>query len=119
MIEAVLVGAGGVAGAVARHVVDRRLDASAVATLVVNVLGSTALGAVLAAPVGEAAVLVVGTGFCGAFTTFSSFAVETVTLAEAGAGRRAAGYALGTLAAALVGVAVGAGAATALGALVG
>lgn len=111
----VAVGLGGMAGAVARYLVAERVEGATLDTLVVNVLGSFALGAVLAAPVGDAATLAVGTGFCGAFTTFSSFAVETVRLAEAGQHRRAAGNALGTLVAALLAVGLGAAASTALG----
>jgi CrcB protein len=105
MIE--LVGAGGVAGALSRHLLGERIDAHTRDTLAVNVLGSFLLGVVTAAPIGDAVLLAVGTGFCGAFTTFSTFAFETVRLAEEGEGRRAVSNALVTLFAALV--AVGAG----------
>ncbi|WP_276276181.1 fluoride efflux transporter FluC [Haloarcula regularis] len=109
-----LVGAGGVAGALGRHFVGTRLERDRADTLAVNVLGSVLLGALVAAPVGESALLVVGTGFCGAFTTFSSFAFETVRLAELGHPRAAGLYAGGTLLAALVGVTAGGAIAVAL-----
>ncbi|RNJ27451.1 fluoride efflux transporter FluC [Halosegnis longus] len=102
-----LVAVGGAVGAVCRHVVDEHIGRARVDTLVVNVLGSLLLGFVLAAPLGESAVALAGTGFCGAFTTFSSFAFETVRLAEDGFGRAAAVNAVGTFALAAVGVAVG------------
>lgn len=44
------------------------------ATLIVNVLGSALLGLLVDASASTVALL--GTGFCGAFTTFSTFAVE-------------------------------------------
>lgn len=116
---ALLVGLGGVAGALARHCLGERIEEGTYDTLAVNVVGSFLLGVLVAAPVGTDLLLVAGTGFCGAFTTFSSFAVETVAFAEAGDERRAVGYALGTLVAALVGVALGAGVATGLTGLVG
>ena len=103
----VLVGVGGVAGALGRHFVGTRLERDRADTLAVNVLGSVLLGALVASPASAEVLLVVGTGFCGAFTTFSSFAFETVRLAELGHPRRAAVYAGGTLLAALVGVAIG------------
>jgi CrcB protein len=46
-------------------------------------------------------VLVLGTGFCGAFTTVSSFAVETVRLGEDDETGRAVLNATGTLAGAV------------------
>jgi len=106
-----LVGAGGVAGAVARHLVGSHVEEDALDTLVVNVLGSFLLGAVVVLPaVGplDPVGLAVGTGFCGAFTTFSSFAFETVRLVETGRPHRAVGNAVGTLVAALLAVGVGA-----------
>ncbi|MFC7027111.1 fluoride efflux transporter FluC [Halomicroarcula sp. GCM10025324] len=102
-----LVGLGGVAGALGRHLVGTRLERDRADTLAVNVLGSVLLGALVAAPVGESVLLVAGTGFCGAFTTFSSFAFETVRLAELGHPRAAGLYAGGTLFSALAGVGIG------------
>ena len=104
---AVLVGLGGVCGALARFLVGERIETRTVDTLAVNVLGSVALGALAATPLDSAPSLLLGVGFCGAFTTFSSFAVETVQLYEAGQRRRAALNAGGTLLAALLGVALG------------
>jgi CrcB protein len=95
-----LVGVGGALGAVSRHAVALRLDGRR-SVLAVNALGSFALGAVVAAPVGARATLLVGVGFCGAFTTFSSFAVGTVRAADERDGRAAATEAGATLAAAL------------------
>jgi CrcB protein len=57
-------------------------------TFTVNVLGSFALGLLLGASLeGETLVrlvALVGTGFCGAFTTFSTFSYESVVLSEDG-----------------------------------
>ncbi|MFB6122533.1 MAG: CrcB family protein [Haloferacaceae archaeon] len=106
MNPVLLVGTGGVLGALARYVVDRRLTGR-LGTVVVNVVGSVALGFLTATSLDSSAMLVAGTGFCGAFTTFSSFAVTVAEFVESGELRLAAWYAGGTLAAALVGVVVG------------
>lgn len=79
--------AGGL-GAATRFVVDgavrRRLPM--VPTLVVNVTGSFALGVVaglvLRDAVGPGLGAVVGTGFLGGYTTFSTASTETVRLLE-------------------------------------
>jgi CrcB protein len=107
LASALLVGAGGVFGALSRHLLGERIDTRTADTLAVNVLGSFVLGAVLAAPVDESLVLVFGTGFCGAFTTFSTFAFETVRLAETGHHRRAAANAAVNLVGAVVAVFAG------------
>jgi CrcB protein len=62
-------------------------------TLLINVLGSLLLGAIVGLAstgrLSDQAVTWVGTGFCGAFTTFSTFTFETLRLIEDGAWRAA------------------------------
>jgi CrcB protein len=113
---ALLVGVGGVAGAIARHLLGERIDEHAaygtVDTLAVNVIGSLLLGGILAAPptlIGTELQLLLGTGFCGAFTTFSTFAFETVRLVETGDRVGAALSALANLGGAIAAVVLGAG----------
>jgi CrcB protein len=103
-----LVGLGGVAGALARHLLGERIEEGTYDTLAVNVLGSFLLGVLVSVPVGSDVLLLAGTGFCGALTTFSTFAYETVRLAEGGYGRRAVGNATVNLVGALVAVWLGA-----------
>jgi CrcB protein len=74
-VIALLVSLGAAVGAPARLAVAQRLGGLR-ATLLVNVLGSAVLG-LLVHPSPSTAALV-GTGFCGAFTTYSTFAVEAV-----------------------------------------
>ena len=64
---------GAAAGAPLRYLVSLWLPGPR-ATLLVNVAGSAVLGALVHPSPGVAAL--VGTGFCGALTTFSTFAVE-------------------------------------------
>lgn len=96
-----LVLVGGAAGAPSRYLVDRWVQsrhASAFpwGTLAVNVAGCLVLGLVagaVSAADGPAWLLtLVGTGFCGALTTFSTFSFETVRLVEEGLTRVAAAY---------------------------
>ena len=109
MNPVLLIGVGGVLGAVSRHLLGERLpDARGVHTLAVNVLGSAILGGLLVAPVDDTLLLAFGTGFCGAFTTFSTFAVETVSFYEQGERRAAISSAIANFVGALVGVALGA-----------
>ena len=95
-----LVGVGGALGAVSRHAVGLRVEGRR-SVLLVNALGSFALGAVSAAPIGSTAALLLGVGFCGAFTTFSSFAVGTVRATSESGARAAASIAASNLVAAL------------------
>lgn len=111
---------GGAVGALGRWGVAEALPSPAGgwpwATLLVNLTGCLLLGlllAVLAARHPDSPWLrpLLGTGVLGGYTTFSSFAVETVRLAEAGAWATAAGYVLasvlGGVLAAAGGVALG------------
>lgn len=73
-------------------------------TFAINILGSFALGLVAVAYKSHpqpAWYLLLGTGFCGGFTTFSTFSVETLTLLEQNRPVAATGYAMGSVAAGL------------------
>ena len=80
-------------------------------TITVNVAGSFLLGLVAGLTyVSDAPTWVltlVGTGFCGALTTFSTFSYETVRLAEAKRWRAAAGNVVISLVLGLIAVAIG------------
>ncbi|MBI2708219.1 MAG: fluoride efflux transporter CrcB [Actinobacteria bacterium] len=89
---AALLGAGS-AGAASRFLLDRSLQrrhrsSFPWGTFAVNVSGSFALGLVTGASLyrglGDDARTILGTGFCGAFTTFSTWTVDCVRLVEAG-----------------------------------
>jgi len=113
----------GALGALLRHLVDhlvqRRIRSGfPLGILVVNLSGSLALGFLVASGlrhgIPAAWLTVAGTGLIGSYTTFSTFAFDTVRLAEAdrravsllnvavsitaGIGAAAAGLAVGSLA---------------------
>ncbi|MDG5821165.1 CrcB family protein [Natronococcus sp. A-GB7] len=103
-----LVGVGGAIGALLRYAVYQQLsdDRYPWPTLVVNVVGSFVFGAATFAGAGESAIQFVGIGICGAFTTFSSFSVETVQLYERGDRKLAVANAAGNLALSLAAIGV-------------
>ncbi|WP_182881834.1 fluoride efflux transporter CrcB [Microbispora sp. H10949] len=113
-----LVFLGGIVGAPARYLADRlvqRLHDSVFpwGTLAVNASGSLVLGLLLGARddlgLPTAMVTLLGTGFCGAFTTFSTFGFETVRLLEEGAVLEAGLNALGSLVLGVLAAAAGLG----------
>jgi CrcB protein len=107
---AYLVGAGAAIGAVLRFATGRYVGGVAgdrrfpYGTFTVNVVGSFVLALVTFLGAGEDVLLLVGTGACGSYTTFSSFSVDTVRLWETGERRLAAWYASANLLGALVGI---------------
>jgi len=90
-----LVGAGGFAGAIARYGVNLWCESFwrrpfPLATFLVNISGCFILGFFLAVaaerlPIDPRWRLFVGTGFVGAYTTFSTFEYETQRLTSTGA----------------------------------
>lgn len=91
----ILIGLGGAAGALLRAFAGRCIQTRFPwATLTVNVTGSFLLAAAYTAlPVdAELVRALVGAGFCGAFTTFSTFILETVLLARTGSHKAAVVY---------------------------
>ena len=88
--QAILVGIGGAIGAVLRYCINHLIESSTfpTATLTVNIAGSFALGvlSIVAANNGfsDDVMLFFATGLLGAFTTMSSFSLETINLAKDG-----------------------------------
>ena len=112
---ALLVALGAAVGAPVRyaagHLLDRGLpDRLPWGTLAVNLVGSFVLGTLVGAAVDAHPMALLGVGFCGGLTTYSSFAVQAV-----GAGRRGgAAYAVLTVAGCLLLATLGLGLARAL-----
>jgi fluoride exporter len=114
------VGVGGLVGAPSRYLLDRAITGRAQSdrpwgTLVINVTGSFLLGLLtgltMTGHLSEVGKALLGTGFCGAYTTFSTFTFESVRLLEDGRIADAVGnvvisVAVG-LAAAAAGLAIG------------
>ncbi|HEX2780871.1 MAG TPA: fluoride efflux transporter CrcB [Gemmatimonadaceae bacterium] len=88
-------------------------------TLVINVTGSLILGFILRYALQTTAVspevrALLTTGFCGGYTTFSTFGFETATLIEEGGYQRAMLYVLASVVLSLAAVFVGFAAADAV-----
>lgn len=106
-----LVALGAAVGAPLRYLSGDLLDGRLHwGTLVVNVVGSAMLGALVGAAVEGHWLALLGTGFCGGLTTYSSFAVQSVQ----GGRRRGTAYAVMTVAGCLVAATLGHLLATAL-----
>ena len=76
---------------------QRAATAFPIGTLVVNVTGSLLLGFILRYALGSPSIsaetrALLTVGFCGGYTTFSTFSYETLKLVEDGDYRRAALY---------------------------
>ena len=114
MILPLVVGVAAGLGAVCRYVLDQIVEhqhdsAFPLGTLAVNATGSFLLGLVtglsLHSGLGDDTTVVLSAGFCGGYTTWSTFAFESVALTEDGELAMAAtnlvvGLGLGLLAAA-------------------
>ncbi len=85
-----LVALGAAVGAPLRYLTDRAVQGRHDSvfpwgTLTVNVAGSFVLGLLTGLPVSASVTALLGTGFCGALTTYSTFSYETLRLAQTGA----------------------------------
>ena len=116
-----LVAIGGASGASARFALGALLGSNGFpfATLTVNVLGSFGLGLVTALAVAQGrgsdpGVVAVSVGFLGAFTTFSTFSLDTLRLIESGRLAAAVAYLIASVALGLLAALLGYLVATAL-----
>ncbi|MGW6457853.1 fluoride efflux transporter CrcB [Streptomyces sp. NPDC055078] len=100
-----LVAVGAAVGAPLRYLADRAVRARHESpfpwgTLLVNAVGCLVLGVVTGAAVAapsSGAFALLGTGLCGALTTYSTFSYETLRLAERGRGNLALANVTGSL----------------------
>jgi fluoride exporter len=97
MTTVLLVALGAAIGAPLRYLTDRAMQARLGTdfpwgTLTVNVVGSLVLGFLIGLPTSPTVTALLGTGFCGALTTYSTFSWETLTLARGPARTRALAY---------------------------
>lgn len=87
MTTLLLVALGAAVGAPVRYLTDRGLQSThgtgvPWGTFAVNVVASFVLGLVLGAPAPHAIAALVGIGFCGSLSTWSTLAYDTVRLAD-------------------------------------
>ena len=111
-----LIATGGALGTLARYelglAVPVRPGTFPITTLLINVVGALLLGALLGtlgrtAPNDRTMRPLLGVGFLGGFTTFSTFAVETVQLVRREHVAMAAGYVIASIAFGLAAARVG------------
>ncbi|MCB1104788.1 MAG: fluoride efflux transporter CrcB [Opitutaceae bacterium] len=113
-----LIALGGAAGSVSRYWLSTAIDTRTASafpwgTLAVNVIGSVLIGFLANLTIGDRFIgspqlrFFLMTGFCGGYTTFSSFSLQTLTLMKDGEWPMAAAYIIGSVLICLVGVWLG------------
>lgn len=120
MLFALAIAAGGAAGTLARFGISAWMAPVTIrfpfATLLINVVGSFLIGWLGGewSPVKDITMRAALTiGFCGGFTTFSTFSIETVRMVHGGDARRAATYVLASVVLSVSAAALGVAAARA------
>lgn len=114
-----LVALGGAAGSVARYLLSKAIQNTAATafpwgTMAVNVAGCLLIGLLYGLASGDGTrlgadlKLMLTVGFCGGFTTFSTFANESLTLAKTGDALLSAAYIGSSVALGVLAVAAGA-----------
>lgn len=107
-----LVGIGGVCGGICRFALGRWITRKAdtnfpVGTFLINVTGAVLLGILTRVSAGGSAYLLLGDGFLGAYTTFSTFMYEGFHLFQDNEAFNAFVYILGTFFLGVIGYAAG------------
>ncbi|MDF1494671.1 fluoride efflux transporter CrcB [Caproiciproducens sp. CPB-2] len=106
-MDFVLLSVGGVCGAIARYQIGaafskRKNHTFPFGTFFINLSGAFLLGIFCGLGISGNSYLLLGDGFCGAFTTFSTFTVESVQLMQHDAVRESLLFIVLSLAAGLL-----------------
>ncbi|MED0961660.1 fluoride efflux transporter CrcB [Bacillus paramycoides] len=85
MISTLLIAVGGFFGAITRFAIsnwfkERNKTSFPIATFLINITGAFLLGYIIGKGITTSWQLLLGTGFMGAFTTFSTFKLESIQL---------------------------------------
>lgn len=104
MVECLAVGLGGFIGAVSRYLlglITIKNSNFPLMTMIINIIGAFIIGVVAALAskynLDSRLVLFLKTGICGGFTTFSTFSLELMDLANSGNILMAGSYALASI----------------------
>jgi len=105
-ISFVLVGIGGGIGSMMRFYISQKMNSHFIGTWIANVSGSLLLAILLKFfllnIISEIVWLTLGVGFCGAYTTFSTFGNETIQLILSGKFRTAVYYVISSFTVSIV-----------------
>ncbi len=111
-MELFFVGAGGILGSLARYqlgkaVTEKSRTTFPVGTFIINITGAILLGLISGLDVSKNMYLLLGDGFLGAYTTFSTFMYEGFNLFQGKEKLNAFTYILGSLFLGIIGYVLG------------
>ena len=111
-MDLVFVGIGGALGSLARYQLGKVITQKSnttfpIGTFIINITGAILLGIVSRLDVGRNVYLLLGDGFLGAYTTFSTFMYEGFNLFQENEKMNAVTYVLGSLILGVIGYVLG------------
>ena len=113
-MEWLLIGIGGALGSLARYELGRIIahkqhGTFPIGTFIINISGALLLGLVSNLPTGQNLYFLFADGFLGAYTTFSTFMYEGVTLIKGNHRKNAAVYIAASIILGIIGYSIGVG----------
>jgi fluoride exporter len=111
-MDLIFVGIGGAFGSIVRYILGKTVTEKSrttfpIGTFIINLTGAILLGLVSSLDVGRNAYLLLGDGFLGAYTTFSTFMYEGFNLFQKNKKLDAITYIIGSLILGILGYAIG------------
>eukprot|EP01084_Bolivina_argentea_P096047 172678_1 len=108
VMQFAMVGLGGSIGAMMRYGCLQYIPQKAYpVTIGINMAGSFLLGGLTTLPISSSSFLLFGAGFCGGFTTFSTFSLETLHFFQTNQILKGTKYLIGTNVSCIAAAAIG------------